>query len=360
MPTMDRGLNAVNHEEEKMANTDSIAKHVVSRRAMLGIAASATVGAVLAPGAVLAQQQLRCAPVPAPAAKGPRVFLDYDQAELDVAYDQVPWAPNLQQVTGRYATNSELVRERIGAPRRVAYGPTEVEKLDIYATARPNAPIMVFIHGGAWRGGLAKNYAMPAEMFVRAGAHYVVPDFVAVEAAGGSLFTMAEQVRRAVAWVYKNAASFGGDPSRLYVSGHSSGGHLGGCVVITDWQKEFGLPADTLKGAVLVSGMYDLRAPRLSARSSYVKFTDEMEQALSAQRHLGRINAPLVVAHASLDTPDFQRQSRDFADALRKAGKPVQFIRGQGYNHFEFIETLANPFGVLGSAALAQMKLAAP
>ncbi len=340
-----------------MADSGSMANHNVSRRAVLGAAAAAAGAAVLAPGAVLAQQQLRCAPVPAPAAKGPRVYLDYDQAELDAAYDQLPWAPNLPQVTGRYASNSELVRKRIGDPRRVPYGQTEVERLDIVRTARPNAPIMVFVHGGAWRGGAARNYAFPAETFARLGAHYVVPDFIAVEAAGGSLFPMVEQVRRATAWTYKNAASFGGDPSRLYLCGHSSGAHLGGCVMITDWEKDFGLPADTVKGALLVSGMYDLKAPRLSARSSYVKFTDEMEDALSAQRHLERINAPLIIAHAALDTPDFQRQSRDFADALRKAGKAVELIRGEGYNHFEFIETLANPFGILGGAAMAQMKL---
>ena len=342
-----------------MANNESNSNHLISRRAMLGIAASAAASTVVAPATVLAQQAMRCAPLPAAGVKGPRVFLDYDQAELDLAYDQAPWAPNASQVAGRRAMNSELARQRIGVPRRVAYGPSEVEKLDIYTTTQSNAPIMIFIHGGAWRGGLAKDFGYPAEMFVRAGAHYVVPDFVAVEAAGGNLITMAEQVRRAVAWVYKNAASFGGDPSRLYLSGHSSGAHLGGCVVITDWQKEFDLPTNILKGAILVSGMYDLRAARLSARSSYVKFTDEMEQALSAQRHLDRINVPLVVAHASLDTPDFQRQSRDFAEVLRKAGKPVQTIRGEGYNHFEFPETFENPIGILGRAALAQMKIAA-
>jgi len=341
-----------------MTDAESGATRGISRRALLGAAAAAA-GAAAAPRA-LAQQQMKCAAVPAAGAKGPRVFLEYDQPELDANYDQLPWAPNFQQVTGRDASNSELVRLRIGAPRRVAYGPTEVERLDIYATGKAGAPIMVFLHGGAWRGGEAKNYAAPAEMFVRAGAHFVVPDFVAVQNAGGNLFAMVEQVRRAVAWVYLNAASFGGDAGRLYLSGHSSGSHLGGCVMITDWQRDFGLPAGVVKAALLVSGMYDLKAPRLSARSSYVKFTGEMEDALSAQRHLERVNAPIIVAHAALDTPEFQRQSRDFAEALTKARKPVQLIRGEGYNHFEFIETLTNPYGILGSAALAMMGLAAP
>jgi arylformamidase len=281
-----------------------------------------------------------------------------DQEELDAAYDQSVYAPNLQQIVKRYATNSEGVRARLGAPRRYAYGPTSIEALDVYLTRRPNAPINVFIHGGAWRGGLAKDYAFPADLFVHAGAHYVVPDFVWVQDAGGSLMPMADQVRRAVAWVHRNAHSFGGDPNRLYVSGHSSGGHLAGVVLTTDWPKDFGLPADTVKGGMCCSGMFDLKPVRLSARSRYVKFTDEMEHALSSQRHLDNLNAPVIVAHGTLETPEFQRQSRDFAAAVKAAGKPVQLLVAEGYNHFEIIETLANPYGLLGRAVLDQMKLA--
>jgi arylformamidase len=291
-------------------------------------------------------------------AKGPAVWLDMDQAELDAAYDQSKYAANLQQIVKRYATNSEAVRARLGAPKRFSYGPSAIEALDLYATKRPNAPINIFIHGGAWRGGLAKDSAYPAELFVHAGAHYVVPDFINVIEAGGNLMPMAEQVRRAVAWVYRNAKSFGGDPERIYVSGHSSGGHLAGVVLVTDWRKEFNLPADVVKGGLLCSGIFAQKPARLSARSSYVKFTDEVEHALSSQRHLDKLNAPVVVAYGTLETPEFQRQSRDFAAALKAAGKPVQLLVGDGYNHFEMPETLASPYGLLGRAVLAQMKLA--
>lgn len=323
----------------------------VTRRMFLG-AVGATVAAT---GVALAQQ-----PTPAkqaPRVKGPRVWLDMDQKELDDAYDQSVYAPNQPQVTARYATNSEATRVRLGTPRRYSYGPTPVEGLDVYVTKHPNAPINVFIHGGAWRGGLAKNYGFPAELFVNASAHYVVLDFINVLEAGGSLMPMAEQVRRAVAWVYRNAQSFGGDPNRLYVSGHSSGAHLAGVVLVTDWQKEFNLPSDTVKGGLCCSGMFDLKPVRLSKRSAYVKFTDEMEQALSSQRHLDNLNSPVIVAHGTLETPEFQRQSRDFAAAVKAAGKPVQLLVGEGYNHFEMAETLANPYGLLGRAVLAQMRL---
>ena len=293
----------------------------------------------------------------APLVKGPRVWLDLDQAELDAAYDQTVWAANREQVVRRFAAQSEAARARLGAPRRFAYGPTPVEGLDLYATPRPSAPVNVLIHGGAWRAGLAKNYAFAAELFVRAGAHFVVPDFAAVQDVGGSLMLMADQVRRAVAWVYRNARSFGGDPDRLYVSGHSSGAHLAAVVLTTDWVREFNLPADIVKGGLCSSGMYDLKAVRLSVRSGYVKFTDEMEQALSPQRHLDRLTAPVIVSHGTLESPEFQRQARDFAAALTAAGKPATFLVGEDYNHFEVIETLATPYGLLGRAVLEQMKL---
>jgi arylformamidase len=280
-----------------------------------------------------------------------------DQKELDDAYDQTCWAPNREHIQKRRRLASERASARIGAPERGAYGPTEIEKLDIYKTKHANAPIHIFIHGGAWRGGMAKDSAYMAEMYLAAGAHFVVPDFVWVQDAGGSLMTMADQVRRAVAWVYKNAASFGGDPNRLYLSGHSSGGHLGGVVVITDWRKDFGLPADIIKGALLVSGMYELKPVRMSKRSDYVKFTDEIEHALSTQRHLDRIKMPLTIGYGTLESPEFQRQSRDFAAAVKAAGKPVELIVGEGLNHFEMHETMGNPFGLGGRAALEMMKL---
>ena len=288
------------------------------------------------------------------------VWLNLNQAELDAAYDQIKYAPNQPQILKRYAANSEAFRSRFGLPQRLAYGEAAIEQLDLYpcrkAAAR-GAPINIFIHGGAWRSGFAKDYGFLAELFVNAGAHFVVPDFAPVQDAAGSLEPMAAQVRGAVAWVYRHAASFGGDPERIYVSGHSSGGHLAAVLMATDWQAAFGLPADVLKGGLCSSGIYDLKPVGLSSRSAYVKLTAEIEEALSPLRRLAQISAPLVIAHGSLETPEFQRQAVDFAAALAQAGKDAQLVMADGYNHFEILETLASPYGVLGRAALAQMGL---
>ena len=291
--------------------------------------------------------------------KGPPVFLHYDQAALDAAYDQAAYAPNREQLIRRRIRDSELVRRHIGEPERAAYGPAEIERLDIYRTRCEAAPVFVLIHGGAWRSRHSQDFARLAEMFLTAGALYVVPDFACVQDAGGNLMVLADQVRRAVAWVYENIARFGGDPSRLYLGGQSSGGHLAAVALTTDWQQDFGLPADIIEGGLCISGMYDLVPVRLSARSRYVAFDNSTVAALSPIRHIDWLTAPLIVAYGTCETPEFQRQSREFAAAVEAAGKQVRLLVGEHYNHFELPETLGNPYGLLGRAALEMMGLTA-
>jgi arylformamidase len=320
----------------------------LSRRAALG-----SIGAMAAVPALA--EECRVGPVPHD--KGPLVWMDMDQVELDAAYDQSVYAPLGGQIRRRWASTSDSVRERLGAPLHQPYGPTAVETLDIYRTKQPNAPIFVFIHGGAWLGEVAKDYAYPVELFNNAGAHYVALDFTTVKAANGDLRVMADQVRRAVVWVYKNAQSFGGDPNRLYVGGHSSGGHLCGVTLVTEWSKNYGVPDDIVKGGLCMSGMYDMKPVRLSKRGSYIKFDDDMEDKMSSQRHIDLLRVPIIVTYGTYETPEFQRQNRDFAAAVKAAGKPVELVAAANYNHFEMNETLASPYAPNGRAALALMKL---
>jgi arylformamidase len=324
----------------------------LSRRRVLVAGAAAGTLAVTS-GAASAQ---RCPAVPPARIKGPLVWLDMDQQDIDDAYDNDVYAFNAKTIEERRRYNNEIVQSLLGKPDRVAYGPTEIEQLDVYKTKRPNAPVLVFIHGGSWRGGRSPQFTVYAEPYVKAGAHFVVLDFTSVKETDGDIFPMIDQVRRGIAWVYRNAASFGGNPNAVYTISRSSGSHLNSCLMITEWEKQ-GLPRDIVKGAVMGSGMYDLKPVRLSKRSSFVKFTDKMEQELSAMRYIDRIHTPIVLAHGSLETPEFQRQARDFEAALKAAGKPVKLIVAKGYNHYEVGETIGHPYAVLGRAALEMMKL---
>src|SRR5579863_9053454 len=275
--------------------------------------------------------------------RSPLVWRDLDQKALDDAYDQDIYAPNRPLIVKRRIAASERARAILGEPQRVAYGPSEYERLDIFrAPSLPSpasgggkgggAPINIFIHGGAWRRNKGPDYHLQAEPLIRAGVHCLIADFINVEQSGGDLFPMYDQVRRAIAWAWRNAASYGGDPERFYISAHSSGSHLSACVLTRGWREE-GLPENFCKGALLLSGMYDLDAVRLSKRSSYVKFTDAMVESLSSQRQLDGLHTPLVLAYGTQETPEFQRQTREFFAAVQATGKPADLIVGEAYNH---------------------------
>ena len=189
--------------------------------------------------------------------------------------------------------------------------------------------MQIFVHGGAWRRGTAAEYAFPAETLIPAGVHYVAIDFASVLNTGGDLRVLASQIQNAVIWIHGHAQRFGGNPDRLYLAGHSLGAHLAACALTADWSA-LGAPPDILKGGFLASGIYDLQPVRLSARSGYIAFNDDVVNDLSPCRHIDRLSAPLAVAWGSRESPEFIRQARDFAAAAHAAGKNNPRDRRQG------------------------------
>lgn len=283
-----------------------------------------------------------------------RVYLDYTQAELDRAYDQRAWAPNADEVIRRYATESATARAQYTHHYAVPYGPHADETLDIFPAARQGAPVHVHVHGGSWRHLSKDEESFLARTFVPAGACLMVLNFSTIPAV--RLPDMIAQLRRAIAWVHAHAADYGADPAKIHLSGHSSGAHMAGVLLTTDWAA-FGLPADVLKSGLVASGMYDMRPVMLSARSSYVKLEPAEVLDLSAILHLGRICAPVTIVYGDRETPEFQRQAQSFAAALEAAGKPVQLLRIDGVNHFEILELLGDAATPFARAALETMGL---
>ena len=262
------------------------------------------------------------------------VWRDLTQEALDRAYNQADYAPNREQILARYATNSVMTRERIGVPERLVYGAGEKEGIDFFRGTDGRAPCVIIVHGGAWRSGTAENYAFLAEIFVRAGVHCALPDFDWVQDVGGDLIPLADQVGRAIAHVCNTADDLNIDKGHIYICAHSSGSHLAASV-LTGLKGRFdGLHDDSIKAALLCSGMYDLEPVRLSARSSYVAFTDEAEQLLSPMRHMDKLTTPLIVAHGTYETPEFQRQTVEFAEALRGRDLLLEAIIAENCNHF--------------------------
>ena len=286
---------------------------------------------------------------------GPKVWLDYDQQQLDRQYDQRVLVPDADAYMARNLVDSRRVRAEMDCRLDVAYGPSGDEKLDIFPAAQAGAPVVVYVHGGAWTRWDKAHNSFQAPAFVGAGAAFVSVDFALVPQV--SLDEQVRQVRAAVAWVYRNAAEFGADPRRLFVAGHSSGAHVVGLLAVNDWTATPGLPADLVKGAVAVSGMYDLEPVRLSARNAYLHLDDAAVARNSMLRQLPARMPPMVVAWGGKEQLEFQRQSRDLVTELRRRGHACEEFFYPEHNHFDMSNEFANPDGAFMQAAFRMMGL---
>jgi arylformamidase len=284
------------------------------------------------------------------------VYRDLDQAALDFQYNNQAQVSDPQRYLDWYGRTSEAVRARVAHFGNVAYGSSPDERLDIFQPSGADKskpfPVVVFVHGGAWRNLDLAGSSFAAETFTAHGALYVALGFTCMPAAG-SLDRMVAQVRDAIAWVARHIHDYGGDAKRIYLLGHSSGGHLAGMALVTDWPKLYGLPAELIRGAVLASGIYDLEPVRLSYRNAMLGLDRDAEIRNSPCRNLPAQGAPLLIAHGELETSEFKRQSRVFAGLWQKRFGNCREMEVQGVNHYEVIETLIDAKSPLARATLA-------
>lgn len=289
-----------------------------------------------------------------------KVYLDYTQEELDNAYEQSIWAPNFPEMRDRAKQRSAEVRASVPNFER-SYGPTADETLEILPAGKTRASVVLFIHGGRWLPQPENAFIYFADTLTAAGAHFVAARFATLTPKPGAvrMSNMIDQLRRAVIWLHRNAAEFGGDSEKIHVMGHSSGSHLTSVLLTTDWTR-FGLPATVLKSGTCVSGMYDLRPVLLSSRGDYVKLSAEEEDEFSAIRHLDRVRCPILVAYGDKESPEFQRHGRTFTAALKEAGHKATTLVLAGCNHFEGIQTMTDAQSPLAKAVFRHMGLTAP
>ena len=232
----------------------------------------------------------------------------------------------------------------------VQYGNDEPQKLDIFPAAVDRAPILVDIHGGGWRSGSRNIRSFPASSVTKAGVMWVPIDYGL--APNYSIHQMVDHVRSAIVWLYHNVSKYGGDPSKLYVSGNSAGGHLTGCILMPDWHKNFGVPSDIIKGACAISGVYDLQA-LVHAEYGYndeLGMDIETAQKYSPLFNLPTQGCPLIVSYGAPEPNEFRRQSRVYYEAWKDGGFPATEIVVNGAHHFAMSRQMSDPKSALFQA----------
>lgn len=280
----------------------------------------------------------------------------YDPKWLNVQYDNRARVPDHGRIFERWSRDSAIARERSSRRLDVAYGDSPAETLDIFPSPRADAPVLVFVHGGWWRAFDKRDHSFVAPPFTREGAMVVVPNYALAPSV--TIETIALQMARALAWVWRHAALYGGNPERIVVAGHSAGGHLTAMLLSCRW-KAIGadLPDRLVSGGVSISGVFDLeplrQTPLLKA---------DLRLDASSVRRLSPASfpapvGPLYATVGALESEEFLRQNQLIRDAWGEGAVPIcESIAGA--NHFDVLDDLIEPHGRLHGLTLRQLGLA--
>jgi arylformamidase len=285
------------------------------------------------------------------------IFHQYDQAGLDAQYNNRARYPDFKDHFENWGKWSREARAALPCRLDVAYGATPIEALDIFPAAEPMAPLYLFIHGGYWYSLDKSDYSYVAKGMRPHGITTVVNNFgLAPE---HDMDTIVMQNRAALAWLWKNAALYGGDRDRIYVCGHSAGGHLGAMLLATDWPAiDPDLPVNPVKGVCAIGGIFDLEPIRLSFLNQKIHLTHEQARKYSPLTLDFPISAPLSLVVAVDESDEFHLQSLRMRARWDGLGWPVESLTPPGLDHFSVVNDLSDPDGLLVRHQLAQMKRA--
>ena len=267
------------------------------------------------------------------------------QEEIDQEYNPRFIVENTDELIKSYFTESQRVLREYSNRSAVAYGPTLSETLDIFPAEKLCSPIHIFFHGGYWHSLTSRDFAFVAEGLVRNGITAVLVNYALCPSV--SIDEIVRQSRAAAAWTYRNAEDFGGNPEQITVSGHSAGGHLTGMLLSTDWEKNYGLPPNLIKGFLPVSGLFDLKPFPFSWLQPKLLLTSEQVLRNSPVFLKPGYSPHVMVAVGADESHEFQRQSKNYTIFLQKHGVPAEYLSMPGKNHFNIIHDFLGDGGLL-------------
>ena len=280
------------------------------------------------------------------------IFRDFDQGTLDREYDTRGHVPSVDLYRTRWEKESAAIRRDAANPVDIPYGPSPLERLDVFPPRKSAAPVQIFFHGGYWCRSDKLYYGFVADGF--RDALTVVTNYPLCPSV--NMDELVEQCRTVIAWVHHNATKFGGDPCRIFISGHSAGAHITAMLATCDWTAR-GLPADVIKGVTAMSGLFELEPIRLSFMNAEIRLTPELVSRNSPMR-LAPPQLPMLVSVGSLESAEFRRQSADYAAHVGASRPDVLFLEARGHHHYSILDAFHDRRSGLGMAVRSQMGLA--
>jgi arylformamidase len=282
------------------------------------------------------------------------MYKGFRDDELEYQYNPRVSVPEFPQLAKQRAEASRKVRERFRSFLNIPYGDTPRQALDIFPAEQSGGPVLLFIHGGYWRSGSKEENCAFVPTFVARGATVVVIEYDLCPAV--TVTDIVRQARAAIAWTYRNISRYGANPAKLYVSGHSAGGHLTAMALAYDWEKER-LPRDLIKGAVPTSGVYDLDMVMRVSPNEQIRMTPELARENSPFLRPPLPVCPVVVAVGGAEPKGWQQMSEDYFKLCQERGLTCEYLVVPGANHYTLSDHLADPKSPLAQAMLKQMGL---
>lgn len=283
------------------------------------------------------------------------VYRGFERDELEAQYDVVATVPSLEAYLTHYQVLSDATVSKIGGTLDIAYGDDPLQTLDWFSAESGGAPMLVYLHGGYWTVGDKAGCRFPAEVFTAAGVAWAPVNYRLAPSV--SLDDIVADTRHAIAWLYHNAASLGADPDRLYVCGSSAGGQLASMLLAQGWQAACSVPADVIKGVCTISGIHDLEPLLHISHQQYLQLDLSAVRRNSPIHNLPPETTPLIVSWGGMETPEFERQSKDYAAACSSAGLTVETLYLKQHNHFSLADELGRQDSSLTRLILDMMAL---
>lgn len=268
-----------------------------------------------------------------------RLWDGLDAREHEYQYNPQLSVPDFKSSQARREAPNAAARARLRCVADIAYGPHDLHRVDVYP-AGPGAPVHMFFHGGYWRMQDKRNFAFIAGALVDAGICAVIVNYALCP--GVTLDGVVESAIGATDWTLRNIGAHGGDPRRVTLSGHSAGAHLGAAVLATDWAAR-GLPADCVKGAVLISGIYDPAPARLTSVDADIRLDDALIARHDYERLAPRILCPTWIVAGGREPWHWIDQSFRYAHHLRRHGGDPGVVVSPGCHHFNIIDQYLDP-----------------
>ena len=223
-------------------------------------------------------------------------------------YDATATIPDHAKIFGRWVRDSGQVRSAGGGLLDLAYGESEGERLDLFPAQQSGAPLIVFIHGGWWRSLDKKHFHFMAPAYRDAGFNFALTNYTLAPAA--TLEEIMRQQARALVWLYRNADQYGYDRNHIVVAGHSAGAQLAAAMMANWGMEGADVPADLVKGGILLSGVYDLETVRLADLINVdVKLQADDVMKLSPIHMAMPQHARFITAVGALEAAEFRREA---------------------------------------------------